>query len=65
MSGTLRLSIDFFKHLQVVFKSSCQFPLPAIVCFAAQTAQPAPTIVLDPACRSGVDLADPGAKEDL
>ena len=31
-----------------IFKSSCQFPLPAVVCFAAQTARLAPTIVQDP-----------------
>ena len=33
---------------KIIFKSSCQFPLPAVVCFAAQTARLAPTIVQDP-----------------
>ena len=32
---------------KIIFKSSCQFPLPAVVCFPAQTARLAPAIVQD------------------
>ena len=38
---------DSLQHLQDTFKSSCQFPLPAVVCFATQIARPTPTIVQD------------------
>ena len=38
----------FATFARLFFKASCQFPLPAVVCFAAQTARLAPTIVQDP-----------------
>ena len=50
MTGTRRLSLDSSQHLQDFFKSSCQFPLPAVVCFAA------PRLL---GLRSGPRLADP------
>ena len=57
-------ALTFCNICKFIFKSSCQVPLPAVVCFAAQTARLAPAIVQDPGCRSGVDLDDLGAKKD-
>ena len=48
VTGTMRLSVDSLQHSQVYFLSSCEFPLPAVVCIAAQTARLAPTIVQGP-----------------
>ena len=54
---------------KIIFKSSRQFLLPAVVCFAAQTARLAPTIVQDPGLqirrrsRSQEDYAEMLAKK--
>ena len=66
VTGTMRLSIDSLQHLQVYFQVFVPvLVVPAVVCFAAQTARLAPTIVQDPGlpiwCRS---RRSRGAKKD-
>ena len=64
----MRLSIDSLQHLQVYFQVFVPVPVACrrLLRGADSTARlhVAPTIVQDPGCRSGVDLADLGAKRD-